>query len=159
MRNLLMLAGASLLIGAVPATAKPHDNGHGNYKVHVMGNGYVDIDRNGIPDYRQNYIDRNHNRVDDRVEARWSYGNNWCPPGLAKKNNGCVPPGQMKREFREGQRVTSNYRYWTPYNNIPNDLRTRYDLNDQYRYIYRNNYIYAVDPRTNLVTRIINLFL
>ena len=46
---LLMLAGASLLIGAVPAIAKPHDNGHGNYKVHVMGNGYVDIDRNGIP--------------------------------------------------------------------------------------------------------------
>jgi len=157
MRKLLMLAGASLILSAAPAIAKPH--GHGNDKVHVMANGYVDINRNGVADFRERFIDRNRNRVDDRVEARWTYGGNWCPPGLAKKNNGCVPPGQLKREFREGQRVNSNYRYWTPYGSIPVDLRTRYDLSDDYRYIYRNNYIYAVDPRTDVVTRIISLLL
>jgi hypothetical protein len=154
-----MLAGASLLVGAAPAIAKPHHDKGNSHKVHVMANGYVDINRNGVADFRERFIDRNRNRVDDRVEARWNYGSNWCPPGLAKKNNGCVPPGQFKREFREGQRVNSNYRYWTPYASIPVDLRTRYDLDDDYRYIYRNNYIYAVDPRTDLVTRIISLLL
>lgn len=36
-----------------------------------------------------------------RVEVREYYGNNYksgrCPPGLAKKHNGCMPPGQAKK--------------------------------------------------------------
>ena len=39
------------------------------------------------------------------------YGNEFragrCPPGLAKKNNGCMPPGQAKK-YRVGQRLPSN---------------------------------------------------
>ena len=27
-----------------------------------------------------------------------------CPPGLAKKNNGCLPPGQAKRRLALGER-------------------------------------------------------
>jgi len=27
---------------------------------------------------------------------------NGCPPGLAKKNNGCRPPGKLKRKVRQG---------------------------------------------------------
>jgi Ni/Co efflux regulator RcnB len=26
-----------------------------------------------------------------------------CPPGLAKKNNGCLPPGQAKKRYQIGQ--------------------------------------------------------
>ncbi len=36
----------------------------------------------------------------DRVAIRDYYGNppgGRCPPGLAKKNNGCMPPGQAKK--------------------------------------------------------------
>jgi hypothetical protein len=36
----------------------------------------------------------------DRVAIRDYYGNppgGHCPPGLAKKNNGCMPPGQAKK--------------------------------------------------------------
>ncbi|WP_368744839.1 RcnB family protein [Desertibaculum subflavum] len=35
---------------------------------------------------------------DDRVVVRDFYGSmRGCPPGLAKKNNGCMPPGQAKK--------------------------------------------------------------
>ena len=70
-----------------------------------------------------------------------------------------MPPGQARRLFHTGQRVDRNYRYYTPYGDIPAPLVNQYDLTDQYRYIYRNNVIYVVDPRTSLVRRIINAVL
>ena len=30
------------------------------------------------------------------VPERTDYGGGGCPPGLAKKNNGCLPPGHAK---------------------------------------------------------------
>ncbi len=82
------------------------------------------------------------------------YGNN-CPPGLAKKHNGCLPPGQAKKLYNVGQRLPYGYNGYTPYNQIPYDLRNRYDLNDDDRYIYRDDYLYRVDPRTQIVQQII----
>lgn len=87
------------------------------------------------------------------------HGGAVCPPGLAKKSPACVPPGQAKRMFREGQRLPNGYRYYTPYGDIPASLRDRYDLDDDYRYIYRDNQIYVVDPATSLVTRILDAIL
>ena len=34
-----------------------------------------------------------------------AYGPGNCPPGLAKKNNGCLPPGQAKKRYVVGQRL------------------------------------------------------
>ena len=34
-----------------------------------------------------------------------TYGRGNCPPGLAKKNNGCLPPGQAKKRYTVGQRL------------------------------------------------------
>ena len=34
-----------------------------------------------------------------------TYGRAGCPPGLAKKNNGCLPPGQAKKRYAVGQRL------------------------------------------------------
>ena len=31
------------------------------------------------------------------------YGAGGCPPGLAKKNNGCLPPGQAKKRYAIGR--------------------------------------------------------
>jgi hypothetical protein len=36
------------------------------------------------------------------VETR---GRGKCPPGLAKKNNGCLPPGQAKKRYVVGRRL------------------------------------------------------
>jgi hypothetical protein len=32
-----------------------------------------------------------------------TYGRGSCPPGLAKKQNGCLPPGQAKKRYVVGQ--------------------------------------------------------
>ena len=50
-----------------------------------------------------------------RTVARNYYGNEFkagrCPPGLAKKDNGCMPPGQAKK-YIVGQRLPSNVLYY-----------------------------------------------
>lgn len=43
-----------------------------------------------------------------------------CPPGLAKKGNGCQPPGQAK-QWSKGRALGSDVRYY----DIPNELRIR----------------------------------
>ena len=120
----------------------------------------VDINRNGIPDWNEGRIDRDRDGIDDRQEAmmnRWGGAN--CPPGLAKRNPPCIPPGQVGRSFREGQRLPANYRWFTPWNDISSDWRTQYNLDDDYRYIVQERYIYEVDPTTRAVRRIIDLLL
>ena len=160
----LLFASAVLALVATPALALkngPHGNhaakshsvkashqGHSTLSTRLDGN------RNGILDRRERgYRDRDRDGSDDRFESR--YGANDCPPGLAKKNNGCLPPGQASRLFREGQRIPNGYNYYTDYSNIPVQYRTQYNLDPNARYIYRNGQIYVVDPRTSLVQRVI----
>lgn len=35
-----------------------------------------------------------------------------CPPGLAKKGNGCMPPGQAKKPYSIGQRLPPDVVYY-----------------------------------------------
>ena len=189
MRYLIFLTGAALAVAMTPAaahagpkSAKAHVNARGHIDINrngvadwreqrladVNGNGIldyrerrlVDINRNGIADWRERWIDRNRDGVDDRNQAMLSrWGGAACPPGLAKKTPACMPPGQAKRQFSEGQRIGNGYRYYTPYGNIPANYRTTHNLDNDYRYIYRDNYIYEVDPTTRLVRRVIDLIL
>lgn len=87
------------------------------------------------------------------------YGIGGCPPGLAKKNNGCLPPGQAKKLYRIGQRWPGNYGYAWNYNQIPYDLRSRYDFDPGYRYYYGDGYLYRVDPRTMLISQVVSAIL
>jgi len=50
-----------------------------------------------------NYVvaDRDRNTVYTYYRNDFAAGN--CPPGLAKKNNGCLPPGQAKKLWTVGQ--------------------------------------------------------
>lgn len=36
-----------------------------------------------------------------------------CPPGLAKKNNGCMPPGQAKKQYVVGQPLPNYVQYYS----------------------------------------------
>lgn len=49
--------------------------------------------------------------TEDRVRIQAYFGDGYgqrdCPPGLAKKNNGCVPPGQAKK-YARGDVVPGN---------------------------------------------------
>ena len=47
----------------------------------------------------------------------WSRGKG-CPPGLAKKNNGCLPPGQAKKRYTVGKTLPTGVKWVAP----PEDL-------------------------------------
>ena len=134
MKQLIILAGVAALAFAGPGFAKP-GNGHGNGNSH----GY---------DYD------NHGRGD-----LFGYGNGGCPPGLAKKHNGCLPPGQAKKLYRTGQRFPLSYGNRWSYNQIPYDLRQRYDFDRNDRYYYGDGYVYRVDPKTMLVEQVVSALL
>jgi Ni/Co efflux regulator RcnB len=60
---------------------------------------------------------RNHRFQDNhRMAARDYYDRNYrgsrCPPGLAKKNNGCVPPGHA-RKWQQGHSLPRNVTYYS----------------------------------------------
>jgi Ni/Co efflux regulator RcnB len=83
-----------LLVGllAAPAVAAAQGRGKGKGKHKGKHDGdrvvFVDTDR-------------------DVVRSWWNdtYGRGNCPPGLAKKNNGCLPPGQAKKRYVVGRRL------------------------------------------------------
>jgi len=87
------------------------------------------------------------------------YGAGGCPPGLAKKHNGCMPPGQAKKLYNVGQRWPGSYGQMWNYNQIPYDLRSRYDFDPGYRYYYGDGYLYQVDPRTLLIQQVVSALL
>ena len=86
------------------------------------------------------------------------YGNGGCPPGLAKKENGCMPPGQA-RKLGNGEPWVEGYGNVYSYRRIPYDLRRRYRLSPRYRYYYEGGTIYVVDPRTMLIAQVISALL
>jgi hypothetical protein len=88
----------------------------------------------------------------------YAYGGG-CPPGLAKKNNGCLPPGQAKKLYNIGQRWPGNYGYAWNYNQIPYDMRTRYGFQPGYNYYYGDGYVYRVDPATMLISQVVSAIL
>ena len=86
----------------------------------------------------------------------YGYGAGGCPPGLAKKNAMCMPPGQMKKLYASGQRLPATYGKQWSYNQIPYDLRTQYGFQPSYNYYYGDGYLYQVDPRTRLIQAVVN---
>ena len=89
----------------------------------------------------------------------YAIGPGGCPPGLAKKNNGCLPPGQAKKLYSIGQRWPVGYgQAWT-YNQIPYDMRTQYGFNPNYNYYYGDGYVYRVDPATMLISQVVSAIL
>ena len=79
----------------------------------------------GAPKNRSDRSERSDGGVDigvsiilgdrERDIVRNYYGSN-CPPGLAKKNNGCLPPGIAKKRYEVGRRIPDGWDY------IPDDL-------------------------------------
>ncbi len=74
----------------------------------------------------------------------------------AKSHPHGMPPGQAKKMWNRGQRLPSNYLaapyYVTDYG--------RYDLPPpppQYRYVYVEERVYLVDPRTQLIRDVLNV--
>ncbi|MGZ8346953.1 MAG: hypothetical protein ACXWUP_07580, partial [Allosphingosinicella sp.] len=82
------------------------------------------------------------------------YGRN-CPPGLAKKRNGCLPPGQARKSIRLGDRFEpARHRAMA----LPARHRDLYYDTPAYNYRYGDEgYIYRVDSGTNMISGLIPL--
>ena len=77
-----------------------------------------------------------------------------CPPGLAKKNTGCMPPGQ----WRKGDRLPDSWLgQYVRYGQLPSSYRSRYDYDSSNRYIYRDNRVFVIDAASRVVQSIFGL--
>jgi hypothetical protein len=129
MKHLLLLAGAAALASVAPGYAKPA-HAKGQGNPHAYG-----------------------------AHGSVGYGTGGCPPGLAKKNNGCLPPGQAKKLYNVGQRFPLGYGHPWNYNQIPYDMRSQYGFQPGYNYYYGDGYVYRVDPATMLISQVVSAIL
>jgi hypothetical protein len=102
----------------------------------------VIVDRRDRPDRvvvrRDGDRDRSRFRVLDGPRYRWEpVFFNGCPPGLARKGNGCLPPGQARK-------IADRNFYWARY-------APWYDDAIRYDWRYADGYAYRVDPTTGLI--------
>jgi hypothetical protein len=65
-----------------------------------------------------------------------------CPPGLAKKGTGCLPPGQAKKIYGIGDRIDDGYIIRNP---------GRHGLDPDQTYYRVGDYVYRVDRETRAV--------
>ena len=130
MKTILALAATAVALTGAPAEAKHNSNGWNH-----------------------------HNQGTRMVCTKWRHGTCIATHRLGLERAREVHMrNQMRRQarlFAMGQRVPRSYGYWTPYNQIPQNYVTQYDLNPNYRYINRGGYIYVVDPKTYAVQRVI----
>lgn len=134
-------------------------------------------ERGGKPDKADRKLDRRTERAErdlrefrgredrrDRVDLRDLRGGErrfadldaGCPPGLAKKGNGCLPPGQAKKLFARGDRIQPA---WFSGYDVPVRYRSFYrDTPDHYFRYDEDGYIYRVRSDDNLIASIIPLF-
>jgi hypothetical protein len=149
MKTLIFAAGAAALAIATPALANPAHGNHGS--AHAQKSNATWHGHHGTSHHSgKRWHDSRHYAFDGRGR---------CPPGLAKKHNGCMPPGQARKMYNSGQRYDRHHGYRWSYTQIPTELRSRYRFDRDDRYYYRNGYIYQVDPRTMLVQQVVSALL
>ena len=145
MFKLLLAAAAASLALVAPAVADPgKNNGHSKQAKHgqTLHQGQDKQQAKHLKNVYKGQTAANY----------WGIGS--CPPGLAKKNNGCLPPGIAKRSFNAGDRWSGSYNQWN-YNQVPREWRNQYNLDSSNGYYYRDGYLYGVDPKTRIVVSVI----
>ncbi len=93
-RRPAILLAIALALGAAPALAeKPEWAGQGKGKGHEK--------KEKAEENKGYFTDAHRHAVADYYHEEYRGGH--CPPGLAKKHNGCMPPGQAKKQWNVGQ--------------------------------------------------------
>ena len=99
-RNALLVAAIALGLGAAPAFAEK--GGEGKGKGHNKDKGH-EVDKQQAVQ-KVYFTDSHRGYVTNYYHEEFRGGR--CPPGLAKKHNGCMPPGQAKK-WRVGAPIPS----------------------------------------------------
>ena len=128
-------------VAATPVLADP-GNGKGNGRGHKGGE-----HRRGEVNHHRNVVIVGH-----------------CPPGLAKKDHACVPPGQARKHHRDHDRD-----YDRDYHRVGEVIRVRdytvirdidrygWDDRDNWDYYRDGDRAYRVDRNTQKILAVINL--
>ena len=111
--RLVLIAALAAFSSAGAIADKPEWAGNKAAKVDKDGakSGHADHAHDGFNDDARR-------AVNDYYGTRFKAGK--CPPGLAKKHTGCLPPGQAKK-WAMGQPLPKDLRYY----DLPRDLRSR----------------------------------
>src|SRR4051812_15339432 len=113
-----------------------------------------DRDERGGDEQRGKHKDKQGKHFDEhkRVAVREYYevefqGKGKCPPGLAKKHNGCMPPGQAKK-WQMGRPLPSDVVYYS----VPRELEVRIGIPPSgYKYVRVASDILMVAVGTGIV--------
>jgi Ni/Co efflux regulator RcnB len=110
----LVLLGSFPAMAEKPEWAGKHGGGkHDKHEKHAKD--HRDAPRTASPNVSVNiqiggyFGDTQRVAVREYYEPQFRAGK--CPPGLAKKNNGCMPPGQAKK-WRVGRPLPSDVVYY-----------------------------------------------
>ena len=155
--RVIALAIVSLLVSA-PALSKGKDEDHGN------GNGKGKHSQKNEDKEERKAEKRERKEIQpgtyfndqQRTYVREYYVQNYsngkkCPPGLAKKNNGCMPPGQAKN-WVVGQPVPSGVTVYS----VPQPvIRQLPPAPYGYRYVLIGGDVVLVQQQNNLIVDII----
>lgn len=95
---------------------KDKDEKHGNKKGDRDDRKHASQDKQDKRERREVRVggyfdDRDRRQVRVAYDDNYGRGGKGCPPGLAKKNNGCMPPGQAKK-YNVGQPLPSDVVYY-----------------------------------------------
>ena len=120
---LVALVAAALVQPALAQPGKGHGNdnapgqgqgqGVGQGQGQGQGPGYGQAGGRGQATATPGNIaiaDRDRSTVYSYYRNQYAAGN--CPPGLAKKNNGCLPPGQVNKAWAIGQPLPGSVVYY-----------------------------------------------
>ncbi|MES2280234.1 MAG: RcnB family protein [Pseudomonadota bacterium] len=156
-RRLVAVAITSLFI-AGPVFAKGHDDDHGNGNGKGKHGQKHEKKENKHAEKRQREEIKQGAYFNDqqRTYVREYYTTNYggakrCPPGLAKKNNGCLPPGQA-RNWAVGQPVPRGV---TLYSVAPPVVRMLPPAPYGYRYARLGGDVVLVQQQNNIIVDII----
>ena len=129
MRLALVLAAAGLLLAGPSFADKPPQAGNPGKKVEKdVGKGGGPPDKGGTS-VNVVIADRDRDIIRGYYGDQFRAGN--CPPGLAKKQNGCMPPGQAKK-WAVGRPLPRDVVYY----DLPRDLYVRLrPPGDGYKYV------------------------
>jgi len=140
MRRTIFTALA-LAIALYPAGASAGKGNKGKGKKHD-GDKHADVD----VDITLHFGDRDRDVV--RKYFVETHGRGHCPPGLAKKNNGCLPPGQAKKRYVVGRPLPTG----VVAKDLPRDVSVRLgQVPKGYRYAVVDGDVVKLAVATGLV--------
>jgi Ni/Co efflux regulator RcnB len=96
-----------------PGKGHGNDNAPGQGQGQGQGQGHGQGRGNSqaaVPPGNVVIADRDRTTVYNYYRGQYAAGN--CPPGLAKKNNGCLPPGQANKLWAIGQPLPGSVMFY-----------------------------------------------